>query len=160
MGKKKAISAAEAKKKAAKKAKVEKKAEKRDTKTVKKTKGVQDEEEDLDAILEQLAREWEAKHKVNEEIVSGAPSKRANATLTPCPVGNYLWFIGGEYFSEDGRAYFYNDVYRYSPEKDEWRCYSSPMAPGPRSAHSVVASPAGGGRLFLFGEVSVRFIEL
>ncbi|KAG9029722.1 hypothetical protein FRB95_004971 [Tulasnella sp. JGI-2019a] len=116
MGKKKAVTAAEAKKKAAKKAKVEKKAEKRDTKTVKKTKG-DDKEEDLDAILEQLAREWEAKHKVNEEIVSGAPSKRANASLTPCPVGNHLWFIGGEYFSDDGKAYFYNDVYRYSPDK-------------------------------------------
>lgn len=126
MGKKKAVTAADAKKKAAKKAKVEKKAEKRDTKTVKKAKGEKNEEEDLDAILLevrahrecshtfsdliccyerwQLAREWDAKHKVNDEIVSGAPSKRANATLTPCPVGSHLWFIGGEWFSDDGKA--------------------------------------------------------
>ncbi|THH30605.1 hypothetical protein EUX98_g3576 [Antrodiella citrinella] len=47
--------------------------------------------------------------------------------------------------------YFYNDVFRYSPEKDEWRKFVSPTCPGPRSAHAVVASPAGGGKLFLFG---------
>lgn len=67
--------------------------------------------------------------------MEGPPSRRANATLTPCPNGNHLWCIGGEYFSEDGKAvrivftpscdtcshpttqYFYNDVFRYSPDK-------------------------------------------
>ena len=47
--------------------------------------------------------------------------------------------------------HFYNDVFRYTPEKDEWRKFVSPTCPGPRSAHAVVASPAGGGKLFLFG---------
>lgn len=67
--------------------------------------------------------------------------------------------------------YFYNDVFRYSPEKvrntrsseeyttckslqDEWRKFVSQTCPGPRSAHAVVASPAGGGKLFLFGVLS------
>ncbi|PSS37469.1 hypothetical protein PHLCEN_2v676 [Hermanssonia centrifuga] len=36
-------------------------------------------------------------------------------------------------------------------DKDEWRKFVSPTCPGPRSAHAVVASPAGGGKLFLFG---------
>lgn len=98
-----------------------------------------------------MRREWEEAHRVTEEVVEGPPSKRANATLTACPNGNYLWCIGGEYFSEDGKAYFYNDVFRYSPEKDEWRKFVSPTCPGPRSAHSVAATPAGGGKLFLFG---------
>ncbi len=67
--------------------------------------------------------------------MEGPPSRRANATLTPCPNGNHLWCIGGEFFSEDGKAvsrkrvaalissphrstqYFYSDVFRYSPEK-------------------------------------------
>ena len=40
--------------------------------------------------------------------------------------------------------YFYNDVFRYTPEKDEWRKFVSPTCPGPRSAHAVVSSPAGG----------------
>ena len=51
--------------------------------------------------------------------------------------------------------YFYNDVYRYTPEKDEWRKFVSPTCPGPRSAHVVVSSPAGGGKLFLFGWLCV-----
>lgn len=98
-----------------------------------------------------MRRDWEDKHKVTEELVEGPPSRRANATLTPCPVGNHLWCIGGEFFSDDGKAYFYNDVFRYSPDKDEWRKFVSPTCPGPRSAHAVVASPAAGGKLFLFG---------
>lgn len=51
-----------------------------------------------------MRREWEEKHKVTEETSDGPPSQRANATLTPCPSGNYLWCIGGEYFSDDGKA--------------------------------------------------------
>jgi hypothetical protein len=35
--------------------------------------------------------------------------------------------------------------------QDEWRKFVSPTCPGPRSAHAVVPSPAGGGKLFLFG---------
>ncbi|KAG8982470.1 hypothetical protein FRB90_006765, partial [Tulasnella sp. 427] len=107
MGKKKGVTTEKAKAKEAKKQKAEKKAEKRETKKTKggpAAKGGVDDDEDLDAILEKLAKEWEAKHKVNEETVAGPPTRRANATLTPCPSGNHLWFIGGEYFSEDGKA--------------------------------------------------------
>jgi hypothetical protein len=51
-----------------------------------------------------MRREWEAAHTVTEELVEGPPSRRANATLTACPNGNHLWCIGGEFFSEDGKA--------------------------------------------------------
>lgn len=51
-----------------------------------------------------MRREWEAAHAVVEETVEGPPSRRASATLTACPNGNHLWFIGGELFSEDGKA--------------------------------------------------------
>ncbi|KAI9458053.1 galactose oxidase [Boletus coccyginus] len=108
-------------------------------------------DQDLEDILEKMRQEWEAAHTVTEELAQGPPSRRANATLTTCPNGNHLWSIGGEYFSEDGKAYFYNDVFRYSPDKDEWRKFVSQTCPGPRSAHSVVASPVGGGKLYLFG---------
>ncbi|KAH7345317.1 hypothetical protein B0J17DRAFT_712916 [Rhizoctonia solani] len=137
--------------KATKKAKANEKQAKRETKVAKKTKGKEEPEDDLEAILEQMRQDWEKAHKVTEEISTGPPSRRANSTLTACPSGNYLWCIGGEYFSEDGKAHFYNDVYRYSPEKNEWRLYTSPTSPSPRSAHAVVASPASGGQLFLFG---------
>ncbi|EEB92549.1 hypothetical protein MPER_08924, partial [Moniliophthora perniciosa FA553] len=102
MGKKKATGAAA---KAAKKAKAEKKAEKKTTKKGKKDKREEeDSDDDLEAILEKMRQEWEAAHTVTEEVVEGPPSKRAYATMTACPSGNYLWYIGGEYFSEDGRA--------------------------------------------------------
>lgn len=51
-----------------------------------------------------MRREWEEAHKVTEEVASGPPSRRANATLTPCPSGNFLWCIGGEFFSDDRKA--------------------------------------------------------
>ncbi|KAI0765888.1 hypothetical protein BD413DRAFT_481708 [Trametes elegans] len=138
--------------KAAKKAKAAQKIERKEKKKVSKTKDeFDDDDQDLESILDKIQREWEEAHKVTEELVEGPPSRRANATLTPCPNGNHLWCIGGEFFSDDGKAHFYSDVYRYSPEKNEWRKFVSPTCPGPRSAHAVVASPAGGGKLYLFG---------
>lgn len=43
----------------------------------------------------------------------------------------------------------YNDLYRYSIDKDEWKKYTSPNSPGPRSAHQIAIMPTG--TLFLFG---------
>ncbi|KAH9960561.1 hypothetical protein BGW80DRAFT_1362810 [Lactifluus volemus] len=137
--------------KAAKKAKAAQKTERKEKKKLGKGKDELDDDQDLEAILENIRREWEEAHAVTEELVEGPPSRRASATLTACPSGDYLWCIGGEFFSQDGKAYFYNDVFRYCPEKDEWRKFVSPTCPGPRSSHAVVASPAGGGKLFLFG---------
>ncbi|KAI6003046.1 galactose oxidase [Pisolithus albus] len=138
--------------KAAKKERAAQKTARKEKKKVSKTSNPEDhDDEDLESILDKIRREWEEAHTVTEEVVEGPPSKRANATLTACPNGNHLWSIGGEFFSEDGKAHFYNDVFRYSPEKNEWRKFISPTCPGPRSAHSVVASPVGGGKLFLFG---------
>ncbi|KAH9980749.1 hypothetical protein BJV74DRAFT_887573 [Russula compacta] len=105
--------------KAAKKAKAAQKTERKEKKKSGKAKDEFDDDQDLEAILENIRREWEAAHAVTEELVEGPPSRRANATLTTCPSGDYLWCIGGEFFSEDGKAYFYNDVFRYSPEKGQ-----------------------------------------
>ncbi|KZV91213.1 hypothetical protein EXIGLDRAFT_719583 [Exidia glandulosa HHB12029] len=153
MGKKQKAAAATGKAaaKAAKKAKSAQKIERKEGKKSKKRDDSDEraDDQDLEAILDKIKREWEEAHKVDEEVVGGPPSRRANATLTPCPSGNYLWMIGGEFFSEDGKAHFYGDVFRYTPEKDEWRQFASPTCPGPRSAHAVAASPRG--QLFLFG---------
>ncbi|KAF8815471.1 hypothetical protein BYT27DRAFT_7249132 [Phlegmacium glaucopus] len=152
--------------KAAKKAKATKKTERKETKIALKSKSTlkgssttggkksgkkkgndsDTDDDDLEGILEK-----EEAHTVTEEFVEGPPSRRANATLTACPNGGHLWCIGGEFFSEDGRAYFYNDVFRYTSEKDEWRKFVSPTCLGPRSAHGVAVSLAGGGKIFLFG---------
>ncbi|KAE9399333.1 galactose oxidase [Gymnopus androsaceus JB14] len=144
MAKKKASSSNKATAKAAKKAKATQKTERKETK---KNKSKDADNEDLESILEQMRKEHEALHLVTEEVADGVPSRRANATLTACPSGNFIWFIGGEFFSEDGKAV----CFRYSPEKDEWRKFVSPTCPGPRSAHAVVATASGGGKLFLFG---------
>ncbi|PWN47512.1 galactose oxidase [Violaceomyces palustris] len=170
MGKKsKSNSAGKASVKAAKKAKAEKLADKKANKQAKKqngpgqgggggkdsgkkgkSRGEEEEEEDLDALLQSYRERWEAEHQVFEEKVGGPPSRRVNATLTACPNGSDLWIFGGEYFDGE-KAYFYQDLYKYSPEKDEWRSYSSQNQPGPRSAHQICASPASGGLLWCFG---------
>jgi len=61
-----------------------------------------------------MRKDWEEAHTVIEEIVEGPPSRRANATLTSCPNGNHLWCIGGEFFSEDGKAVSIICAYHHS----------------------------------------------
>ncbi|KAF7294947.1 Galactose oxidase [Mycena indigotica] len=118
MAKKKKTTANKAASTAAKQSKAAKKNERKAEKVSGKRKKDGDDDEDLEAILEKLRVEWEEKHKVIEEVADGPPSRRANCTLTPCPTGaQHLWAIGGEFFSEDGKAYFYSDVYRYSADK-------------------------------------------
>lgn len=149
MGKKKATGSKASIKEAKKKKAANKATEKIQRKQ--KDKENDKDDEDLEAILAKIQRDWEETHKVTEELVEGPPSRRASAVLLPCPNGNHLWCIGGEFYSPDEKAYFYNDVFRYSPDKDEWRKFVSPTAPGPRSAHAAVATPIGGGKIFLFG---------
>ena len=62
-----------------------------------------------------MRKEWEEAHVVAEELVEGPPSRRANATLTACPNGSHLWCIGGEFFSEDGRAVCPTEYLIYRP---------------------------------------------
>ncbi|KAH8915138.1 galactose oxidase, partial [Atractiella rhizophila] len=140
--------------KAAKKAKAASKAEKKNVKSIKKDKkGKKEEvedEEDLIQTLEDFRRKWEEEHKMTQEIVEGPPTRRANATLTPCPLSDHLWLFGGEYFDGD-KCYFYNDLYRYAPDKNEWKKFTSPTCPGPRSAHQIAPMASQGGKLWLFG---------
>lgn len=170
MGKKGKPSAGKAAAKAAKKEKAEKQATRKLTKQAAKQKSqsanttssggkgkqngkkgtIDDDEEDLDALLARYREQWEQEHVVSEEKVGGPPSRRANATFTPCPLGNDLYLFGGEYFNGE-RVAFYQDMYRYIPEKNEWRTYASKNQPGPRSAHQMAATPAQGGMLWLFG---------
>ncbi|GAA5977570.1 hypothetical protein JCM11641_006867 [Rhodosporidiobolus odoratus] len=140
--------------KAAKKETAQKKLAKKDTKQVKKSKGKDKEEvmeeDDFLLSLEQFRAKWAEEHKVTEDIVEGPPSRRANATLTADPVTERMWLFGGEYY--DGqRVDMYADLYRYDPSKNEWRRFTSPTQPGPRCAHQVVGTVAGGGKLWIHG---------
>ncbi|CEQ39052.1 SPOSA6832_00530 [Sporobolomyces salmonicolor] len=102
-GKKGGGADAKATAKAVKKAKAEKKAASKDVKQVKKQrkgKGKEDDmdEDDLIRTLEEYRQQWADEHKVTEETVGGPPSRRANAVLTPCPVSDRLFLLGGEYY--------------------------------------------------------------
>jgi hypothetical protein len=125
MGKKDSGGAAKAQAKAAKRAKQEAKASKTADKLAQKAKAraappaatpakggksgkggkgkkaPAADEEDLDALLASFREQWAAEHAVHEERIGTAPSRRANATLTPCPGGDDLWLFGGEYFDGD-----------------------------------------------------------
>ncbi|KAJ9099163.1 hypothetical protein QFC21_004043 [Naganishia friedmannii] len=133
--------------KLAKKAKQEEKATKSELKAIKGGKH-DDDNDNLEHILAQFQQEWKTKHAVKEETQLAAPSRRLNATFTA--YGDHLWLIGGEYFDGD-KAYLYNDTFRYNPDKNEWKLYTSPNAPAPRSAHAAVAIPKDGGQIWLFG---------
>ncbi|KAL7751311.1 Kelch repeat-containing protein 3 [Sorochytrium milnesiophthora] len=132
--------------------KQERKQQKRETKDKKKRRQADlsdSDEEDIEALLDAFKKQQEEQYKVTEEVSAGAPTRRANATLTPNPLNpNELIFFGGEYY-DGNKCEFYNDLFRYNIEKGEWKRITSPNSPGPRSSHQVVITPQG--TLFLFG---------
>lgn len=77
---------------------------------------------------------------------------RANATLTPSPNGKELFLFGGETFN-GSIARFFNELYIFNADREDWRQITSPNSPLPRSGHFVTASQHGGGSgsLWLFG---------
>ncbi|KAL7277101.1 hypothetical protein ACG7TL_008946 [Trametes sanguinea] len=127
--------------KAAKKAKAAQKVERKVQKKATKTKDeFEDDDQDLESILDKIQREWEEAHKVTEELVEGPPSRRANATLTPCPNGNHLWCIGGEFFSDDGKAnsfHHYRDFWCFDITTHTWERIETKVRPSARSGHRM-----------------------
>ncbi|KAI9777064.1 MAG: hypothetical protein M1839_009115 [Geoglossum umbratile] len=144
-------------KQAEKKARVAEKAGKKATQKEKKgkTKGRHADDEsdaediDLDAVLQEYARQQTQFLKVTE-TASGPPSPRSSSTLIGSPShSSELFLFGGELF--DGAvAKFYNDLYVYLIDKDEWRVVTSPNTPLPRSGHAWCKGGNDGG-IYLFG---------
>ncbi|KAK1926781.1 hypothetical protein DB88DRAFT_181067 [Papiliotrema laurentii] len=164
----KGASSGKAAAKAAKKAKQADKAAKKESqalKAISKSKGkgkmVEDEEEDLDAILERYQAEMRAVSALTVTTLESSPPPRTNAlllaspsTLTSEPASNHLYMLFGEFF-DGSRVTFYNSVLRYDIAKNEWREYKSGEGPAPRSSAAGVASPSlgdGGGILIFGGE--------
>ncbi|KAK2794845.1 hypothetical protein FQN50_009855 [Emmonsiellopsis sp. PD_5] len=118
-----------------------------------KAKGQNDdsdaEDVDLDAVLAAYAEE-QAKFLKVTEVVSAPPTPRSSATLIASPAGrNELLLFGGEYF--DGTlATFYNNLFVYNVDRDEWREVTSPNSPLPRSGHAWCRGGNTGG-IYLFG---------
>ena len=117
-----------------------------------KSKGGADsdvDEVDLESVLEAYAQNQAKFLKVTESICE-PPSPRSSSTLVGSPLNpKELFLFGGEYFN-GASATFYNDLFIYHTDRDEWRKVTSPNSPLPRSGHAWCR---GGniGAIFLFG---------
>lgn len=111
--------------------------------------GEQEEDEDIDQILEQFAKEQELFQAVNVEVVK-RPSKRLNPAMVANPIQGKkeLLIFGGEH-TENGVSHFYNDLHSYNVDNDIWRRITSKNSPLPRSSHAMCAHPSG--IVLLFG---------
>ncbi|KAH8676633.1 hypothetical protein BGZ60DRAFT_526069 [Tricladium varicosporioides] len=135
---------------AEKKAKQEKKSEKKEkTKASKAGPDSDAEDIDLDAVLAEYAKKQEQFLKVTETPCE-PPKARASSTLIASPANdNELFMFGGEYFN-GALATFFNDLYIYQVNRDEWRLVTSPNTPLPRSGHAWCRGGNAGG-IYLFG---------
>lgn len=112
--------------------------------------GEDEDEKDIETILEELRVAHEATVKVTEDSGCAPPAPRCNASLITVPGASNsdLILFGGEFYNGQ-KCIFYNDLFRYNPERNEWRRFTSPTCPGPRSSHQLVATATG--RAFLVG---------
>lgn len=118
------------------------KAELKQKKIAKKT-GEEEEDQDIDAILEQYAKEQEELMAVKVEICD-RPSRRLNPTIVASPLQGKreLILFGGE-ATQSSMSKFYNELYTYSIENNIWRKITSKNSPLPRSSHAMCAHPSG-----------------
>ncbi|KAF8470745.1 hypothetical protein BDZ91DRAFT_761143 [Kalaharituber pfeilii] len=156
MGKKDKKKSADKKARVAEKA--QKKAAAKEKKSTKKNANdVDPDDVDIDTVLAEYARQQALYHKVTETVLPAPPPPRANATLTPSP-GNTaeLILFGGEMFN-GALATFYNNLFVYNLNRNEWKQVTSPNSPLPRSGHWMCASGGksgvgtGKGAIWLFG---------
>lgn len=125
------------------------KSERREQAKKSKATESEDEDVDLDAVLAEYARQQERFLKVTE-AVSEPPGPRASSTLIASPANsNELFLFGGEHFN-GVVATFFNDLYVYLIDRDEWHLVTSPNTPLPRSGHAWCRGANAGG-IYLFG---------
>ena len=140
-----------AEKKAQKSAKQTKKADKKEKKSKAKGKDLDSDIEDVDleAVLEEYAKQQAQFLKVTESS-SPPPSPRSSSTLLGNPANsNELFLFGGEFYN-GALASFYNDLFVYSIPRGEWKKITSPNSPLPRSGHAWTRGGNTGG-IYLFG---------
>lgn len=124
---------------------------KSDTKQKKRFKRMGEEEDmGIDEILARYAQEQEQFEQVTIQSCD-RPSKRLNPALVSSPVHGKreLLLFGGETTTFAGLSIFYNELYSYSVDPDQWKLISSPNSPLPRSGHAMCVHPSG--VIVLFG---------
>ncbi|KAI9671593.1 MAG: hypothetical protein M1829_004598 [Trizodia sp. TS-e1964] len=141
-----------AKKKARVADKQTKKATQRDQKV--KKKGLKDdysdaEDVDLDALLADYAKQQEQFVKVTETACE-PPSPRSSATIIGSPSNaNELFLFGGEHYN-GSLATFFNHLFVYLIDRNQFRLITSPNTPLPRSGHAWCRGGNAGG-IYIFG---------
>ncbi|ORZ34143.1 hypothetical protein BCR44DRAFT_138340 [Catenaria anguillulae PL171] len=128
--------------------KLDRKAQKQERKRRGQGGFADDSDDDIDLILAQFKAK-QAEEKAVTQVESSPPSPRTNATLTTNPLNaSELIFFGGEAFN--GQVVeFYNELYVFNTESEDWTLVTSPTSPGPRSSHQAVAMPNG--YIYFFG---------
>lgn len=149
--------------------KAAKTAAKSDTKNKKMAKKMGDDEDDMgiDEILASYAKQQEEFQAVTVTNMIDPPSRRTNGTMVASPVQGKreLFLFGGETTikAQDGPgkggavtkggtnnlAVFYNDLFSYSLDTDQWKKITSPNSPLPRSGHAMCVHPSG--TILMFG---------
>ncbi|EWC43589.1 hypothetical protein DRE_01476 [Drechslerella stenobrocha 248] len=142
-------------KKARTAAKTSKKAAKKDKKVAKKRPGddSDSDDQDIDSILEEYKQKQAQHMAIQESLCDHPPPVRANALLMAHPTNSReLFLFGGEIWTGTPPvAKFYNDLYVYNTERNEWRSYTSSNSPMPRSGAAMTMGGQGKPELWLFG---------
>ena len=137
---KKAKSESKKAKLAEKKQKQEKKGEKKEQARNSKAVDSDAEDVDLDSVLAEYAKKQQQFLKVTDAPCD-PPNARASSTLLASPSNdNEIFLFGGEFFN-GALATFFNDLYVYLVNRDEWRLITSPNTPLPRSGHGECPQP-------------------
>lgn len=149
MAKKKKDKEAKKARTAEKHQKAQLKSESKSKKLAKKLNDEDEDDVDIDEILENFAKQQEEFETITTTNCD-RPSKRINPTLIASPVHGKreLLLFGGE-ATVNSLAVFYNELYSYSPDTDQWKKVSSPNSPLPRSGHAMCVHPSG--LILMFG---------
>ncbi|CAR22278.1 Kel3p [Lachancea thermotolerans CBS 6340] len=121
------------------------KAEVKDKKRSKKLNSEDDDDLDIDEILENFRKEQELFQEVVVTPVK-RPSPRSNVCMVPNPSHGKreLLIFGGEYTNQtSSTTTFYNELFTYSLDTDQWKKITSRNAPMPRSSAAAAGHPSG-----------------
>jgi hypothetical protein len=102
-----------------------------------------EDDQDIEEILAQFKQQQEAFEEVHIETVSRVP-KRINSSMIANPThGKRELFIFGGELTVNSNSQFYNDLYIYSLDSDQWRKITSQNSPTNRSSAAIAAHPSG-----------------
>ena len=121
------------------------KSENKDKKRSKKLGSEDDDDLDIDEVLANFKKEQELFQEVLVTPVE-RPSQRINSCMVANPIHGKreLLIFGGEHTnSTNSLTAFYNELFTYSLDSDQWRKITSRNSPMPRSSAAAAAHSSG-----------------